>query len=125
MYPEPPALIVAAIATPLSVVILAVASIPVPVRGVRPIPVCVNCPDDGVYPTPALVIVRSPVADPARPTTTPVKSESFWNKSTPIAKLLPALFPSLLTVVPSPTLTVLLLMEMPFLVITSCFVGCY
>ena len=68
---------VAAIATPASVVISAVASIPVPVRGVRAIPVCVNWPDDGVYPTPAFVIVRAPVAEPARPITTPVKSESF------------------------------------------------
>ena len=70
-YPLPPLRIVAAIATPLLTVMLAVAFWPVPVSEVRPIPENVNWPDDGVYPLPTLVRMRLPVPIPANLTNVP------------------------------------------------------
>ena len=67
-YPLPPELIVAPTATPLFMVILAVASLPDPVIVSKLSPVKVWPPDDGVYPIPALMIFNVPVAVPALPT---------------------------------------------------------
>ena len=74
-YPVPPFEIVAAIAIPLFIVIFAVAFLPklstlLNVRLLK-----VKDPDDGVYPIPLLIIVRSPFAVPAVPTRLPSAPE--------------------------------------------------
>ena len=119
LYPLPPALIVAAIATPLLIVMLAVAFTPWPVNAVKAIPVWVNCDAAGVYPIPGLESPRFPVEEPARPTNTPLKLDEVWVTISPIDNSLPATTPVLLTVVPIPTLIVLGVIEIPFLVIFS------
>ena len=67
-YPLPPEVTVAPMATPLFIVTVAVASLPLPVIVCRLIPEKVAIPDDGVYPIPALIIFNEPVAIPAFPT---------------------------------------------------------
>ena len=73
-YPDPPALMVAAIATPfvplcVPIVMSAVAFLPFPLKESKDTPVKVNwLPSVGVYPIPALIILRSPVAEPPAPT---------------------------------------------------------
>ena len=67
-YPLPPDTIVAPIATPLFIVTVAVADLPLPVIVCKLIPEKVAIPEDGVYPIPALIIFNEPVAIPAFPT---------------------------------------------------------
>ena len=71
-YPDPPLVIVAAIATPLLIFTCAIAPLPFPVIVTKFTPAKVKLPLVGVYPIPALETDNVPVADPATPTRLPV-----------------------------------------------------
>ena len=68
----------AAIATPLSIVISADAPLPFPVSVVRFVALNVNCDSDGVYPIPGFAISRLLTAFPAVPTRFPVAFVPDW-----------------------------------------------
>ena len=67
-YPVPDSVIVAAIATPLLIVMFAFASLPFPVIVVRGTLPNSRVSADGVYPIPELITFKVPVAIPAFPT---------------------------------------------------------
>ena len=66
-YPLPPEVIVAPSTSPLLIVMVAAASLPLPVIVSKITPEKVAIPADGVYPIPALMIFNEPVAIPAFP----------------------------------------------------------
>ena len=82
-YPDPPFVIVAAIATPLLIFTCAIAPLPFPVIVTKFTPAKVRLPLVGVYPIPALEIDKVPVADPATPTRLPVAFVPNWENVFP------------------------------------------
>ena len=70
---------------PFTILISAVAPLPLPVRVIRLTPVKVWLPSAGVYPKPALLMLRLPTADAATPTKSPVAFVPCCEKVFPIS----------------------------------------